>query len=83
MITAKNLRGRLAESPFRPFRICLGDGAEIDIPHREFAWVFGNRVFVGVAENGDVGADPRVREISDLHITRLEEPPGEKKRGSR
>ena len=80
MITAKNLRGRLAERPFRPFRICLSDRTEIDIPHPEFAWIFGSRVFVGVIEGGDAGADPRVREISDLHITRLEDLPREKKR---
>ena len=75
MITAQNLKARLAERPFQPFRICLSDGSEMDVPHWEFAWILGNRVFVGVVENADVGNDPRVREISDLHITRLEEPP--------
>ena len=40
---------------------------------REFAWVFGSRVFVGIAANGAAGDDPRVREISDLHVTRIED----------
>jgi hypothetical protein len=39
--------------------------------------------FYRVAGNGDIGVDSRVREIADLHITRLEEPPEEEKRGSK
>ena len=73
MSTAKSIRERLDAQPFRPFRICLSGGSTYKVPHREFAWVFGNRVFVGIAANGVVGDDPRVRELSNLHVTRIED----------
>jgi hypothetical protein len=73
MITAKNIGDRLGELPFRPFRICLSDGTEFPIPHREFAWVWRSRIFVGMERPGAIQDDPRVREISGLHITRLED----------
>lgn len=73
MIAAKSIQERLGEQPFRPFRICLSDGSACEVPHREFAWVFGNRVFVGVAANGAPGEEPRVRELSELHVTRIED----------
>lgn len=83
MVAAKSIRERLDEQPFRPFRICLSDGSEHQVPHREFAWVFGNRVFVGIATNGAVGGDPRVRELSDLHVTRIEDTARRRRRKQR
>jgi hypothetical protein len=73
VITAKSILERLGEQPFRPFRICLSDGSAHEVPHREFAWVFGNRIFVGVAANGAAGENPQVRELSELHVTRIED----------
>lgn len=72
MITSGRLKEHLQRSPFKPFRIFLSDGSNHTVPHPEFAWVFGGRVFLGVAgKNGSENG--LVKEISIPHITRIEE----------
>src|SRR5439155_27342503 len=46
MITAPHIRQMIEAKPFRPFRIFMSDGSHHDVPHSEFAWVFGSIVFV-------------------------------------
>jgi len=81
MITAGRIREMLNRRPFRPFRLFLSDGSHHDVPHPEFAWVFGGSVFVGTSgENGDA-FDAYVKELSILHVTRAEKlPPKKRKR---
>jgi len=75
MITAARIREKLSSRPFRPFRLFLSDGSKHEVPHPEFAWVFGGRVFVGVPRrNGDAAGDI-VKELAILHLTRIEELP--------
>lgn len=77
MITVSNLKDRLGERPFRPFRISLSDGAQYDVPHPEFGWVFGGRAFIGVPGPGRPwnDFDASVKEVAVLHITRIENLP--------
>ena len=35
-MTVEQLRLMHHAAPFRPFRICLADGRQIDVPHRDF-----------------------------------------------
>jgi hypothetical protein len=80
MIAAGRVREMLNNRPFRPFRLFLSDGSRDDVPHPEFAWVFGGRVFVGVpGRNGDP-LSGTVKELSILHLTRIEELPQRKRR---
>jgi hypothetical protein len=72
MITASRIRASLQRTPFRPLRIFLSDGSRHDVPHLEFAWVFGGRIFIGVAGNNGAGT---VKELAILHVTRIEEMP--------
>ena len=73
MITPARIKELLDRKPFRPVRIFLSDGSHHDIPHPEFAWVFGGRVFVGVPGKGSTDANDRVKELAVLHVTRIEE----------
>ncbi len=75
MLTARNLRELLEAQPFQPFQICLTDGSRHEVPHPEFAWVIGNRIFVGVPVSGPPTEDFSVRELSILHISRIERAP--------
>lgn len=77
MITVHTLRDRLAERPFRPFRVALTDGSQYEVPHPEFGWVFGGRAFIGVPGPGQAwnDFDASVKEIAVLHITRIESLP--------
>ncbi|MBI2928067.1 MAG: hypothetical protein HYY24_20525 [Verrucomicrobia bacterium] len=81
MITPERIRQLLDRRPFRPFRLFLSDGSKHDVPHPEFAWVFGGRVFVGMASKELSTLDGLVKELSILHVTRIEEvsPPKAKK----
>ena len=72
MITDKQLKEYLQAKPFRPFRIFLSDGSHHDVPHPEFAWVFGTTIFVGVAGKSTKVAEDYVKQLSLLHVTRIE-----------
>ncbi|PWU13084.1 MAG: hypothetical protein C5B50_19980 [Verrucomicrobia bacterium] len=71
MITPAHIRQRILAKPFKPFRIFMSDGSYHDVPHSEFAWVFGSIVFVGVPGSGGESAG-FVKELSILHVSRLE-----------
>jgi hypothetical protein len=75
MFTARNIRELLEVRPFKPFQICLSDGTRHEVPHPEFAWVIGSRVFVGAPVNGSPEADFSVRQLSILRISRIKDLP--------
>ena len=80
MINAREVREHLAGRPFKPFRVFLSDGSQHDIPHPEFAWVFGNSLYVGKTGDLPFGLDDFARQLSILHITRIEPLPKSKAR---
>ena len=73
MITASRIREYLDRRPFRPFRVFLSDGSHHEIPHPEFAWVFGGRIFIGLPGKGAANGNGKVKELALLHVTRVEE----------
>ena len=50
-------------------------GSSHEVPHPEFAWVFGSTVFVGVAAKSTKAPEDFVKQISVLHVTRIEHIP--------
>ena len=78
MISPARIKEVLNRKPFRPFRLCLSDGSKHDVPHPEFAWVFGGRVFIGVPGKAASTMNGLVKELAILHVTRLEELPSSK-----
>jgi hypothetical protein len=62
-MTIDQLRKMNCASPFRPYRIHLADGREIDIPHPEFLYVppKADRTFVVTDNHG-------LAEIIDLPL---------------
>jgi hypothetical protein len=73
MMTSARIKELLNRRPFRPIRFFLSDGSHHDVPHPEFAWVFGGRVFIGVPGRGASDLDGKVKELAILHVTRVEE----------
>jgi hypothetical protein len=73
MLTPARMKELLNRKPFRPIRLFLSDGSHHDVPHPEFAWVFGGRIFVGEVANGSSEGDWPLKELSILHVTRVEE----------
>ena len=74
MITAKQIRELLEAKPFKPFRICMSDGAAYDIVNHDMAWVTKSTVEVGINLDADGFAEYAAR-CCILHITRLEDLP--------
>ncbi len=74
MITPEPIKELLNRNPFRPIRLFLSDGSHHDVPHPEFAWVYGARMFIGSPGNGASSyAVGPLKEIAILHVTRVEE----------
>ena len=72
MITPRELQLRLTAKPFQPFVVFLTDGSAHPVPHPEFGWVFQNSFFVGEEGELPFGMDAAVRQLSILHISRIE-----------
>jgi hypothetical protein len=80
MITPGRIKELLERKPFRPFRLCLSDGSSHAVPHPEFAWVYGGRIFVGSpGDNGPDSVGP-LKELAILHVTRVEEQKPQKRK---
>jgi hypothetical protein len=71
MITAQNIKELLGEKPFHPFRLYLSDGTKHDVPHPEWAWLVGNRIFVASPIDKKT-SDFSVKQLSILHVTQAE-----------
>ena len=74
MITAMQLRERMNENPFRPFRITLSDGRSFNVPNHDVALVKRNSIEIGIELDSRSFAQKYV-ECAILHITSLEDVP--------
>jgi hypothetical protein len=72
MITALQLRERMNETPFRPFRINLSDGRTFAVPNHDVALVKRNSIEVGIDLDSRSFAQKYV-ECAILHITSIED----------
>jgi hypothetical protein len=74
MMTAEQLRQRMNEQPFRPFRLTLSDGRAFDVPNHDVALVKRTTIEVGINLDARSWAQ-RYVECSILHITSIEDIP--------
>ncbi len=72
MMTAEQLRQRINEHPFRPFRLTLSDGRALDVPNHDVALVKKNTIEIGTNLDADSWAQKYV-ECAILHITSIED----------
>lgn len=79
MITANEIRERMIETPFRPFRICMTDGRHFDVVNHDMAFVTRNAILVGLYTGKDSIAE-RTAHWAILHIVRVEELPAKRGR---
>ena len=83
MFTITLLREYLDQRPFVPIRLHLTDGSHHDIPHTEFAWLVGKRLYVARIVEGRSPEEPAVKELALAHITHIEPIPRAKEKGRR
>ena len=72
MITALQLRERMNEMPFRPFRVTLSDGRSFLVPNHDVALVKRNSILIGLNLDSMSFAQKYI-ECAILHITRIED----------
>ena len=77
MFTAGQIKKRLDERPFRPFRIRMSNGETYDVPHHDAAWILQNAVEIGLDPNAE-GIALNTRRCAILHIARIEDIPTSK-----
>lgn len=77
MMTAEQLRQRINEHPFRPFRLTLSDGRAFDVPNHDAALVKKNTIEVGANLDVDSWAQKYV-ECAIPHITSIEDIPADR-----
>lgn len=72
MFTAKVLKERLDQKPFRPFRIRMSSGEAYDISNHDAAWVLRDSVEIGLDPDAE-GMVSLTRRCSLLHIASIED----------
>jgi hypothetical protein len=74
MFTALQIRERMKEQPFKPFRICMSDGRTFDVTNHDMAFVQRNTVRVGIDLDSNSFAE-RYAECAIMHITSIDDIP--------
>jgi hypothetical protein len=77
MMTALQLRDRLNEQPFKPFRITMSDGRSFDVPNHDAAFVKKNIIEIGINLDANSFSEKYVS-CAILHITSIEDVSAEK-----
>jgi hypothetical protein len=72
MMTALQLRERLNEQPFRPFRITMSDGRSFEIPNHDAAFVKKNTIEIGMHLDVNSFSEKYIA-CAILHITSIED----------
>jgi hypothetical protein len=72
MITVTELRERMQENPFRPFRLHSSDGKSYDIINHDMMFIKRNGVEVALDLDANSVAE-RFSKIALLHITAIED----------
>jgi hypothetical protein len=72
MFTAKEIKERMEEKPFRPFRIFMSSGEVYDVPNHDAAFVKRNVVEIGLDLDSNGIAD-NYRRCAILHIASIED----------
>ncbi len=72
MFTASQIKERLEEKPFRPFRIKMSNGETYDIQNHDAAWVLSNAVEIGIDSDAE-GFALKTRRCAILHIASIED----------
>jgi hypothetical protein len=72
MFTAQQLRERMEERPFRPFRIKMSNAETYDVGDHDAAWVLRNVVEIGLDPDTE-GFAAHTRRCAIIHIASIED----------
>jgi hypothetical protein len=78
MLTGNDVRDRLQQRPFVPFRVVMSSGQFYDIYHPDLVLVGKRHLFVGAASEENPTEFDRSSLLSILHLSAIENLPTEK-----
>lgn len=67
----KEIRNKVGQQPFRPFRICMSDGSERVITDPNLVFLTRHTVIIGILREGEDIPDETTY-CDTMHITRVE-----------
>lgn len=71
MITAEDVRTKLRETPFPPFRIVTSSGSTYDVTHPDSVFVTRRVLYVGIYKPRNPNVPDQAASVSILHVTEL------------
>jgi hypothetical protein len=74
MFTARQLKERMEQKPFRPFHIKMSNGETYDVKNHDAAFVLSNAIEVGIEQDLE-GFVLLTRRCDLLHIASIEDIP--------
>ncbi|MEO6183519.1 MAG: hypothetical protein ABIP71_10580 [Verrucomicrobiota bacterium] len=74
MFTAQQLKERMEEKPFRPFRMIMSSGDTYEVRNHDSAWVLRNAIEIGLDPDAE-GMVALTRRCAILHIASIEDIP--------
>jgi hypothetical protein len=73
MFTHADIRARVRQVPFVPFRIVTSSGQAFDIPHPDLVFVGVRDLMVGAAATNEPTYYDGVTRVAIMHITALQD----------
>jgi hypothetical protein len=77
MFTAHQFKERMAEEPFRPFRLIMSSGDTYEVRNHDSAWVLRNAIEIGLDPDAE-GMVALTRHCAILRIANIEDIPTSK-----
>lgn len=75
MFTPKDIKDRLKQQPFEPFRIVTSSGESYEVEHPDLLWVGANVLWVGIPSKKDPSLFDGASRVALMHVTALENVP--------
>jgi hypothetical protein len=75
MYRPEDIKERLRQAPFVPFRIITSAGEAYYVSHPDLVWVGGRDIHVGTASSDNPSIYDRVARVALMHIAALEDLP--------
>lgn len=83
MFTPAQVRNRLTEQPFKPFRLVTSSGEHYDVLHPDLLLIGATDVIIGMPGKDDARFYEDVSRVALMHVTAMEDLPVKAKKGSK
>ena len=75
MFTARSIRDRVRQQPFRPFRLLTSAGEAFNVLHPDLVMIGRRELVIGIPKAKDADYFDRVARVALLHVAAIEDLP--------